>query len=150
MQIYRANLRKLGIEINVREMTWDSLWEKSKSESPANRQDLLVMAWYPDYPSPMSWFSSLIHSEDDIVFNLAYIRDAELDGMIEDADRYAASDRPAAVKLLSEIQRRVIGEGYMLFMYDHVSEWVYSEKISGFADNPAYDGVVFYYDLRMK
>ncbi|MDR1133602.1 MAG: ABC transporter substrate-binding protein, partial [Synergistaceae bacterium] len=35
MQIYRANLRKLGIEINVREMTWDSLWEKSKSESPA-------------------------------------------------------------------------------------------------------------------
>ena len=30
-------------------MSWDNVWEKSKNTNPEDRQDILVMNWWPDY-----------------------------------------------------------------------------------------------------
>lgn len=150
MQIYRANLKKLGIELNIREMTWDNVWERSKNKKPEDRQDLLVMNWWPDYPSPLSWFYSLVHSEKDIVFNLSYIDDPDLDRMIEEADLKTATDREAAEKLFVDAQEKLVNEAYFLYLFDRVDSWVVSNKITGFKSNPSYETVVFFYDLRTK
>ena len=97
-QLYQVNLKKLGIDLEIQEMSWDSQWEKGKNPNPADRQDMFVFIWWPDYASPSSWFNTLVKSEDTINFNLAYIKDAEFDQMIEEADTLAVTDRAAATQ----------------------------------------------------
>ena len=150
MQIYKANLKKLGIELNIREMTWDSVWERAKNKNPNDRQDLLLMNWWPDYPSPLSWFYSLVHSEKDVVFNLSYINDPKLDKMIDTADLKTATNRGEAEKLFIDVQKDAVDKAYFLYLFDRVDSWVVSSKVKGFKSNPSYETVVFFYDLSMK
>jgi peptide/nickel transport system substrate-binding protein len=145
-QLFQVNLKKLGIELEIREMTWDNVWEKAKNPDPMDRQDILMMVWWPDYPSPISWFNSLVHSEEDISFNLSYINDPSIDSMIEDANKLAAMDRDKAKQIFSDVQRKTIEEAYFINMYDEKAVWVTSKNFKGFKFNPIYEGVVFFYD----
>lgn len=149
-QLYQVNLAQLGIELDIREMTWDNVWEKSKNTSPQDRQDILVMYWWPDFPSPISWLWSLVHSEEDILFNLSYIKDPKLDEMIEEGDRLSALDRDQAEELFRQVQDEVIEKAYMLYMYDDKTVWVTSKSFKGFHSNPSYEGVVFFYDTYFE
>lgn len=146
-QLYQINLKKLGINLEIREMNWDSVWEKSKSVNKEDRQDILVMSWWPDYATPLSWFASLVKSEENPTFNLSYINDPEIDKKIEEASLYAATDREKAEKLLIEIQEKLIEESYFLHIYDDQTVWVTTDKLKGFNINPAYGNVVHFYDL---
>lgn len=108
------------------------------------------MNWWPDYPSPLSWFYSLVHSEEGIVFNLSYINDPKLDKMIEAGDRKTATNRGEAEELFIDVQKEAVNKAYFLYLFDRVGDWVVSNKLSGFRSNPAYETVVFFYDLRVK
>ncbi len=146
VQLYQVNLKKLGIDLDIREMNWDNVWEKSKSKDPKDRQDILVMYWWPDFPSPISWLQSLIHSEEQIQFNLSYINDPDLDKMIEEGDKLSATDRDKAEELFGKVQEEIIDKAYQLFMYDDKTVWATSKNFKGFESNPSYEGVVFFYD----
>ncbi|AOT71372.1 ABC transporter substrate-binding protein [Geosporobacter ferrireducens] len=145
-QLYQVNLKKLGIDLEIREMNWDSVWEKSKSKSPNDRQDILVMYWWPDFPSPISWLWSLVHSEENILFNLSYINNPKLDEMIEQGDQLSAVDREKSEELFKQVQKEVIEQAYQIFMYDDKTIWVTNKNFKGFESNPSYEGVVFFYD----
>jgi len=146
-QLYQINLKELGIDLQIREMNWDNLWERSKSTSPADRQDILVMNWWPDYASALSWFTSLVRSEDEVLFNLSYIKDPALDEKITEAEKLQATDRDEAEKLLIEVQQTCIDEAYFIHIYDDMDAWIVNSKVKGFGTNPAYQGVVFFYNL---
>lgn len=146
-QLYQINLKKLGIELEVREMNWDNVWEKSKNLDPKDRQDILVMNWWPDYASPISWFTSLIRSEDSVLFNLSYINNPQLDQQIAEAEQKIVTDRPTAEQMLKDIQKEVLDEAYFLHIYDDQATWVINKNLKGFHSNPAYEGVVYFYDL---
>ncbi len=147
-QLYKINLQKLGIELEIREMNWDNVWEKSKNPKPEDRQDILVMNWWPDYASPLSWFQSLIISEDadKILFNLSYVSDPEMDAKVAEIEQYIAIDREKAHDLIVELQTKIIEDAYFLHIYDDMGSWVTDAHFKGFAPNPAYEGVVFFYD----
>lgn len=146
-QLYQINLKKLGIDLEIREMNWDNVWEKSKNTNPQDRQDILVMNWWPDYASPISWFTSLVKSEENITFNLSYIKDPKLDSMIEEAENLIATDREKAEKILVDVQKEVVDKSYFINIYDDQSTWVVNKKVKGFESNPAYEGVIYFYDL---
>ena len=147
LQIWKANLRELGIDLDIRGMEWDAQWAEAQAVDPENRQDILLMRWWPDYASPSSWFDALVRSEDTISFNLAYIRDAELDEMIQTADAAVASDREEAERLYVEIQKKLLESSPMIYMYDDSHTFVVSNTISGVYENPAYSYVIHYYDI---
>jgi ABC-type dipeptide transport system, periplasmic component len=149
-QLFQVNLKKLGIDLQIREMNWDNVWEKAKSTNPNDRQDLLVMFWWPDYASPMSWFYSLAHSENKIQFNLSYISDKNIDSMIENADKTSATNIEAASKILSDVQKELIDKAYYIFAFDDKSVWAANSHFKGFKPNPAYEGVVFFYDTYQE
>jgi peptide/nickel transport system substrate-binding protein len=104
------------------------------------------MQWWPDYASPMSWLYSLVYSEEDILFNLSYIKDENLDVMIEEADILSATDRVEAEKLIVDVQKEVLDKAYFIHAYDDKSVWAVDAGFKGFKPNPAYEGVVFFYD----
>ena len=108
---------------------------------------MFVFIWWPDYASPSSWFNTLVKSEDTINFNLAYIKDAEFDQMIEEADTLAVTDRAAATQKYVDIQKRLIDECQYLFLYDQTHIYAVSPEISGVEENPAYPTAVQYYNI---
>jgi peptide/nickel transport system substrate-binding protein len=146
-QLYQVNLKKLGIELEIRELNWDAQWEKGKNPNPADRQDMLLFIWWPDYASPTSWFNTLVKSEDTIQFNLAYIKDGEFDQMIAEADSLTVTDRAAAEQKFIDIQKRLVDECQYIYLYDQMHIYVTSPAITGVEENPAYPTAVQYYKI---
>ena len=106
------------------------------------------MRWWPDYASPSSWFDSLVHSEDSVTFNLAYIDSPELDQLIEDAGLNVSTNRAEAERLYIEAQQILIDEAYMINIFDDTHTYVVNNSITGVYENPAYSTVVSYYNVR--
>ena len=96
LQLYQVNLRQLGIELELKSMEWDQQWAQAQNTNPADRQDMFLFIWWPDYADPVSWFTSLLHSEDEITYNLSYLHDDELDALIDEAVELTVTDRAAA------------------------------------------------------
>jgi peptide/nickel transport system substrate-binding protein len=149
-QLFQANLKQLGVNLELREMNWEAQWNLGRSTRPEDRQDMFCFIWWPDYPSPTSWFNGMVKSEEEIYFNLAYIRNPEYDRLIEEADRLTATDREAAEDLFIEIQRRMLDECEMLFLYDQVFIYVLNPEVEGFEYNPAYPTAIQYYKLTKR
>lgn len=146
-QLYQINLKKLGINLEIREMAWDAQWEKGKNLNPKDRQDIFLFIWWPDYPSPISWFEGLVRSEDKIFFNLSYIKNANLDKKIQEASMLTVTDREKAEEIMVDMQKEIIDEAYFIHMYDKSATYAINKDLKGFTTNPAYPTVVRYYDL---
>ena len=105
------------------------------------------MIWWPDYASPNSWFDTLIHSEDTIVYNMAYINDPVLDAKMEQAGILTVTDRDQAIQLYKEVQEKLAEEAYIINMYDQNRTYIINNSITGVHENPAYSTAVQYYNV---
>lgn len=146
-QLWQVNLKKLGIDLKLVSMEWDNQWAMALNTDPTTRQDIFVFQWWPDYASPASWFDTLILSQDEITFNLAYVNNPELDALCLAADELQATDRDAAEELYVQIQQTAIDESYYVLPYDMARQFIVSNTIDGVYENPAYATVVQYYNV---
>lgn len=146
-QLFQINLKKLGINLEIREMSWDTQWEKGKNPNPEDRQDIFLFIWWPDYPSPLSWFEGLVRSEDDILFNLSYIKNPKLDEQMQEASMLTVTDRERAEQIMIDMQKEIIDQAYFIHMYDKSTKYVINNELKGFNTNPAYPTVVRYFEL---
>ena len=150
LQLYQVNLKQLGIKLNLQSMEWDQQWAKAQNLNPEDRQDMFVFIWWPDYADPASWFSTLIHSEDSLTYNLSYLKDAELDALIDAAVEETVTDRDAATEKYIQVQQTVAEEAYLLNLYDQVHTYVISNSIQGVTENPSYSYAIPYYNITSK
>lgn len=150
LQLYQVNLRQLGIDLELKSMEWDQQWAQAQNTDPANRQDMFVFIWWPDYADPVSWFTSLLHSEDEIVYNLSYLHDDTLDQLIDEAVELTVTDRAKAEADYIEAQKLLADQAYYLNLYDQVHTYVVSNNIEGVAENPAYSFTIDYYRVTGK
>jgi len=145
-ELYKSELAKIGVDLEIRAMPWDSQWELSKSTDPKKRQDMMAMYWWPDYASPSTWLFNLFHSEDSINYNVAYWKNPAFDKLIDKASEASGVDRAGAEKLYVEAQGILIQEAPAIFAYDKKVAFVMNKSFKGFKDNPIYPNVVFFYD----
>lgn len=148
-ELWKAELAKLGINLEVQGLNWDAQWDLAKSD-PQKAQDVFVMYWWADYVSPYSFLYSMFHSEDEILFNLGYYRNPEYDALIDQANALSGSDREKAEELFIEAQKILVDDAAALFFYDVTPVHLMRKGIEGYVDNPAYPHVVFVYDLTHK
>lgn len=148
LQLYQSNLQQLGINLDLRSMEWDEQWAEAQAPNADDRQDMFVMIWWPDYASPSSWFYTLIHSEDSIVYNLSYINDPELDAMIEEAETLSVTDRDQAIEIYRQVQEKLAEEAYIINLFDQNHTYIVSNTITGVHENPAYSTAVQYYNVK--
>ena len=149
-ELYKANLAELNIDLEIRGMPWDSQWELAKSTDPEARQDIFMMYWWPDLPSPYSFLFSTFHSEDEPFFNLAYYSNSEFDDMINTANELTATDFETAEQMFVDAQQILLEDAASLFIYDRQDVWVTVKDLQGFKFNPAYPTVVFFHELSME
>lgn len=150
LQLYQVNLRQLGIDLELKSMEWDQQWAQAQNTDPNSRQDLFLFIWWPDYADPVSWFTSLLHSEDEIVYNLSYLHDDELDALIDEAVELTVTDREAAEKNYVEAQKLVADQAYFLNLYDQVHTYIISNDVEGVEENPAYSYTIDYYKVTSR
>lgn len=148
-EVWKADLAKLGIDLEVRGMTWESQWDLAKS-GPENAQDIFAFYWWPDYVSPYSFLYNMFHSEDEIMFNLGYYRNPEYDNLIDEANALSGTDRAKASEMFIQAQKTLVDDAAALFFYDVANTHIARADIQGYADNPAYPHVVFVYQLTRK
>jgi peptide/nickel transport system substrate-binding protein len=144
-ELYKAELGKIGVELEIRSMPWDSQWELAKSTNVADRQDIFVMYWWPDMPSPYSFVYSTFHSEDQPNFNLAYYNNPDFDKLIDDANMTSSTDRAKAETMFVEAQNMLMKDNATLAIYDKQVAWIMAKNFKGFKFNPIYPTVVFFY-----
>jgi peptide/nickel transport system substrate-binding protein len=145
-ELWKAELAKVGIDLEVQGLNWEAQWDLAKSD-PQAAQDVFVMYWWPDYVSPYSFLFSMFHSEEEILFNLGYYRNPEFDDMIDTANALAGSDRESAEQMFIDAQKILIEDVASLYFYDVANTHLARADIKGYRDNPAYPHVVFVYDL---
>ena len=146
-ELYKSELEKLGINVEITGMPWDQMWEKAKSTNPEDRQDWLSIAWWPDVVTPASWFKALYMTEDTISFNLGYYSNPELDKVIKEADVYCATDRAKASELYQEAGKMVSEDAVSTYITDGKSIYAIRKNLQNFSEDPAYPYVLFFYDF---
>lgn len=149
-QLYQINLKKIGINLELKPMEWDAQWELAQANDPEARQDLFAFIWWPDYATPESWFASLVLSEEEICYNLGYIKDEHYDELITEAIEKTSTDRDLAIKNYAEVQQGIIDNADIISLYDIVDTFVTSKSISGVYENPAYPASIYYYNVTMN
>jgi len=145
-ELYKAELSKIGVELEIRAMPWETQWEMAMNEDPAERQDIFIMYWWPDTSSPYSWLYSLYHSEEEILFNMSYYSNEEFDTIIDNAAEISGTDIEKAEEEFIKAQEILIEDSPSIFMYDKEEVWAINSTFKGFEYNPSYPLVVFFYD----
>ena len=149
-QLYQINLKKIGINLELKPMEWDAQWELAQANDPEARQDMFAFIWWPDYATPESWFASMVLSEEEICYNLGYIKDEHYDELITEAIEKTSTDRDLAIKNYAEVQQGIIDNADIISLYDIVDTFVTSKSISGVYENPAYPASIYYYNVTMN
>ena len=147
-ELYKAELAKIGVTLNIQPMSWEAQWELAKSGAE-NAQGLFLMYWWPTYITPYDFLASLYRTEDEPFFNLAYYSNPEFDALIDGANVKLLTDRDAALREFSQASDLLTEDAVSLFLFDQESIHGMRDGIAGYVDNPAYSHVVFLRDLRL-
>jgi peptide/nickel transport system substrate-binding protein len=149
-ELYKSELAKLNVDLEIRSMPWDSQWELAKNPDVNARQDIFMMYWWPDLPSPYSFLYSTFHTEAEPLFNLAYYYNADFDKLIDGANEITAVDQPKAESMFFDAQKILMDDAVTLFIYDRQDIWVTLSNLKGFKFNPVYPTTVFFHDLYFE
>jgi peptide/nickel transport system substrate-binding protein len=146
--LIKSELAPLNINVDVQSLQWPVQWAKGKSSNTAQRQDIFLFYWWPDYADPYSWFINLFHSEKQPYFNLSYYANSKLDSMMSAAERAAAAHRTKAIGLYRQMQTTLLTDAPAIPLYVQQYQRTMLRTVSGFVDNPAYPNVTFVYGLK--
>ncbi|MDI3270556.1 MAG: ABC transporter substrate-binding protein, partial [Bacillota bacterium] len=149
-ELWKASLAQIGVTLDIQGLPWEPQWDLAKARDPKQRQDILMMYWWPDYATPYSFLFNMFHSEDTVNFNLAYYSNSRFDQLTDEANVVSATDRGQAIDLFKQAQEILVKDAPAVFIYDQLYQRPYRDTIGGYRDNPAYPNVVFFYDLYRK
>jgi peptide/nickel transport system substrate-binding protein len=146
--IIKSDLAALNVNLSTQSLAWPTQWAKGKSSNPAQRQDIFMEYWWPDYPDPYSWFSNLLQTQSPPYYNLSYYSNKSLDNMINQVEPLIATDKNAAAQLYKNMQVTVFQQAPVVSLYNNNYQYAMLSGISGFRVDPAYPNVVFVHDLK--
>ncbi len=144
-QLWRPELEKIGITLNITSIDFNAAVEKSQSD-PANAHDVLGFGWFPTYVTPFDVLFSPFFTEE--YFNLGFYNNEEFNNLILDADGITASDRDAAIGMFQDAGKMLVDDVAALFVMDGPRVWVMEEGLQGYSFSPAYNDILPIYDLH--
>ncbi len=144
-ELWKSELAKLNIELEIRGMPWDAQIALGHAANPNDRQDIFLFYWWPDYAHPHSFLSAMFESLEPPLFNFSYYNNPLYDALINRANELAGLNRNEAINLYVEAQNILMEDAAGVAIYD--MEYIRAKRASlkGYVDNPAYPHVVFWY-----
>ncbi|MCI4371341.1 MAG: ABC transporter substrate-binding protein [Thermoplasmata archaeon] len=145
-ELYKEKLATLGVTLNVRGMPWEQQWALAKTD-PATAQDVFVMYWWPTYVTPYDFLFNMFSYASYAFFNLGYYNNSAFDTKINDAVTLEATNPAQALTEYSQAQTMLYNDCPGVGVVDMKNLYLMKADLKGFADNPAYPLVVFFYQL---
>ena len=145
-ELWKAELAKLDITLDLQGLTWEAQWELAQS-GPDGAQDVFVMYWWPTYVTPVDFLFNMFVSEEEPFFNLGDYSNPDFDDLVFGGDAISGSDKAGASELFQEAQQILIDDAAAIYMIETPDVHAINSNISGYVNNPAYPHVVFWYDL---
>ena len=145
--ILKSDLAAVNVNLSTQALAWPTQWAKGKASNPAQRQDIFMEYWWPDYADPYSWFSNLLETESPPYYNLSYYSNPSMDHMINQVEPLLATDKSAASQLYRNMQVTVMQQAPLVSLYNDNYQYAMLSGIKGFKVDPAYPNVVFVYNL---
>jgi len=146
-EIWRAELSRIGVNLEVKGMTWDAQWDQAMT-NPEAAQDIFAFYWWPTYVTPYDFLVSMFHSEDEPFFGLSYYNNPAFDAMIDEAASLSGTDQQTAAGMFQQAGQMLVDDAVAVFMLDLPDIHVIRSDVSGYVNNPGYPHVVYWYNLR--
>lgn len=149
LRLYRQNLETLGINLILLKLNRDEQLKMARNPDPKDRQDILLMNWWPDNADPTGTFTLLLSDQGlDKGFNFSYLHDPEIMLALQVASILALENKQEAAKIYWNLQQKVFNRCYLAFLYHSDLSFAVKKGISGVSINPAYANCIYYYDLQ--
>jgi len=148
-ELYKAELEKLGITLEIKEMTTKAKYALARGD-PTQAQHILLFYWWPTYITPYDFLYSLFHTEKKVIFNFAYYYNSTYDDLIDTASQLEGTDLNKALQLYHQAQEQVVDDAASLFILDMDTIMITNKKVHNFSPNSAYTEVVFFYDIWVE
>jgi peptide/nickel transport system substrate-binding protein len=145
-ELYKEKLLTLGIVLNVLGMPWEQQWALAKA-NPRTAQDIFVMYWWPTYVTPYDFLWNMFSLPSYQFFNLGYYNNSAFDTAINTAVALEATNPTQALANYRSAQVMLYNDCPGLGVVDMKNLYLMRSDLKGFADNPAYPLVVFFYQL---
>lgn len=140
--LFKANLEKIGVELELKPGPWGKIWDDAKKfESSPN---MISMTWWPSYATPSDWLIGLFRTEKPTVFNLSYYANPAFDELVNKGVANEGIDRAAATASYIKAQQVLLDDAAAIFVADLKGRVIHRKNIKGVVLNPAYDAVNFY------
>jgi len=149
-ELWKSTLANLGIDLEVRGMTWDGHTGLAQAADPNERQDIFVFWWWPDFAHPYSFLSSLFETQEPPMYNFSYYKNPVYDDLINTATSIAGQDREEAINMYAEAQNLIMEDAAGIAAGDLTYVHPISANIEGYVGNAAYPNVVFWYECYRK
>jgi len=140
--LFKANLEKIGVQLELRPGPWGKIWDDAKRLETA--PNMISMTWWPAYGTPSDWLIALFRSESPTVFNLSHYANPQYDALVNAGVAEEARDRKAAALKYAKAQQLLIDDATAIFVADLQGRVIHRKSIKGVEINPAYDAVRFY------
>jgi len=150
-ELWKAELAKIGVDLQIRTMPWDSQVALSHAADPNDRQDIFIQYMIPSYAHPHSFLQEQFQTLDPPGFNWSYYANPVFDDLILQAEVAAGTSRSEGAALYVDAQNILQEDAAGIGIADMMSMQPISADIGGFEQaNPAYPDCVFWYELYRK
>ncbi len=145
-ELIKSSLAKLGINVDVRPMSWDEQWSLAQSgwKNPEAAQDIFIMYWWPTYITPFDFLYNMFDNEST-AFDLCYYSNPQFNKLINEAHYYEGIDKAKALHLYYLAEKMLYDDVPAIPLWDMVDVRVARANIGGLSNamNPAYPTVIF-------
>jgi peptide/nickel transport system substrate-binding protein len=148
-ELIKESYAKIGVDVEIREMLWNQMWDLAKSGPGGKAQDMYFCVQWPSYPDGYDILMIGYYTQDPAYTNVAYYSNKEVDAMIDEAHNLSVTDPDKAQEIYAQVQDQIVEDAPYLFLYDSEALAAYNPAIQGVTLNPNYPTVLFWHDMHL-
>jgi peptide/nickel transport system substrate-binding protein len=144
-EVWRSGLQKLGIDLDIRVMSWPTLVQRL--ESPDSAEGSFALFTAPRIPDAYAFLYYMYHSQASRGTGRNFMRysNPKVDDLIVRAAATAATDQ--RLKLYREATQLVVDDVPDIFTYRSPDIAIRRKVVQGYYHDPIYRRGLHYYDL---
>jgi peptide/nickel transport system substrate-binding protein len=128
----QRDLRQIGIKV---ELIGKPSFPEMVKAARAREGDMFLYGWHIRAPYPERLLVPLFHSRSTGTSNLTHYKNPRLDKLLDDALRMP--EGPAQASVYSEVQKLIVEEAPMVFLYHATRMAAYADRVQGLELNLA-------------
>lgn len=142
-ELYQAELAKIGIQLDIRAMSWSEQVAMATNEDPNARQDLFMSY---SFPSLADAYAALKYYQTGQSSNYSGYNNPAFNDMLLSAYETGGIDKDEAEKMYIACQEMLVEDCPAIWIANVNDTWVTAKSFQGFKTNGAYTYVCKFYD----